>query len=236
MKFKSLLVLLVSLTFFVTKANAGIIHESANLGTMGDFGVGLDQDQFIASRFSIESTYEVTAFGGHFLTTFGSVWGAIVALPDSSSTSFPEFAPGSIEQHAITYALFDTNGIATDASASTDITLEAGDYALIFGGSGWFGATGSGSMAISGSDIMGQHYDSGQVSAPNASYFIAYSEYVNNGWELQGWREDNALYAAAPRFVIEGNAASVDEPATFSMFLLAFMFAGSRLRKRVNLK
>lgn len=231
MKYKTLCMLFISLAFFVTKSNAGIIYESANLGTMGDIGSYIGSDQFVGSRFSINSAYEVTGFGGHLLTNFGSVWGAIIALPDSSSSSLPSFYPNSIEQHAIVYGLFDTNGTAVDTRVNTNILLDAGDYALIFGGSGWFGATGDGSMAISGNGMMG-YYDSGQISSATASYFHTNSEYVNGSWEVQGWQHSNELYSAAPRFVIEGNSVSVNEPATLSLFLLAVMFVNSRSRKR----
>jgi hypothetical protein len=229
MKFKSLSILLVTLSFFVTKVNAGIIYESANLAIMTDIGVSVGSDQFVGSRFSIDSTYDVTAFGGHMKTFFGSVWGAIVALPNSSSSSLPNFDPNSIEQHALIYGLFDTSGSAVDARVSSDITLSAGDYALIFGGSGWFGATGSAALATWG---YGIGRDNGQVATANASYLSANAD--GNG-EFQGWRDSSDLYISAPRFVIEGNLVSVDEPATFSIFLLALMFIRARIRKPMAL-
>ncbi|MCV2886139.1 hypothetical protein OE749_15710 [Aestuariibacter sp. AA17] len=231
--------LLASLILLVTKADASLIHSSASLGVSGDTGISIGADQYIGSRFTLDDDYAISSIGAHLSTSgsFGAVWVALVELSSQTINALPSFSPQDIESHALAFGLLDTNGVAVDSRANVDVSLGAGHYAVIVGGSnpgsqGVFGATNSGNLVASGTDFMGRYHDSGQILSPDASFFTAPSEWNGTQWSVSDvWRDDGgSLAASAPRFVVEGvKIAAVSEP---SMLVLMLLTLGMLLRAR----
>jgi hypothetical protein len=205
-----LLALLASLLVAVN-VNSAIIHESATMGPTGDLGGPAISNQFLGSRFSLTEAYTITAIGGHLNIRLGSIWGAIVALPTASS--LPTYSGVDIESHALVSALFTDNGDSADLREAVNITLEAGDYALIFGDSGLFGTTGSGAMPTGG-----------QSNLPGASFFF---------WNGSGPTWNDGGFSAG-RFVVEG-APVLPEPGSLLLMLLGITGLGlGRARRSLN--
>jgi len=131
-------------------AFAVIIYESSTLGPTGQTtgGFNVNEVQFLGSRFSISETMEVSQIGGHmYRGSFGDnlIFGAIVELsgPDALPLGDP-FTGGEV----LASTTFTPPVLSADVSVPLSITLQPGDYALIFG-SGEFGATnGEGVMTV----------------------------------------------------------------------------------------
>ena len=156
-------------------AQATLIHESATLGAPGQgSGVSLSSNQFLGSRFTVSTTVQVAAIGGH-LSAFGTLFGAIISL--SSPTALPSGVP--FDTTTIASTVFTGLSPSVDFRTPLSVTLPPGDYALIFG-SGQFGASGFGVMPSNDTDIPGQ-----------ASYFF---------WNVSNWAQGGFANA---RFVIE---------------------------------
>jgi cysteine-rich repeat protein len=146
----------IVLTATAQAALAGTIHESALMGTPSQGGGSSLNTQLIGSRFSVTEAVRISAIGGHIVHyTFepGLLFGAIVAL--SSPTALPSGAPfdGSTMASTTFSGLFPS----ADIRVPMDVILPPGDYAVIFGAGGHFGATGQGAMpqnntAVPGSD------------------------------------------------------------------------------------
>ncbi|MCH7812884.1 MAG: hypothetical protein IID40_02570 [Planctomycetes bacterium] len=161
-----------------------IVHESATMGTPGvGGGWMLSENYFLGSRFHVQVTVEVTKIGAHMLhwqspSHPGELFGAIVVLsgPDALPTGSP-FTPDEV----VAKTTFHAAHPSTDFRTPLSVVLEPGDYALILG-SGFFGATGLGAMAINNPEL------------PDAS-FIAWSAPDNE------WRDTSAY---GMRFVVEG--------------------------------
>jgi len=198
----------------LTSSRAAIVHESATLGafTPTDFGsLILSNSQFLGSRFELTTTTQITGIGGHLFGA-GNVFGAIVAL--TGAGALPSFAiPSDIGANALASALIDVTAPSQDilVSLSVPVVLNAGWYALIFGG-GQFGAVGSGAMPANNTDFSG------------ASYFFGNSF----SWQDGGFNNT--------RFVVQGYAVSpVPVPAALPLFgtgLAILGFAGWRKRRR----
>jgi len=149
-KLLALIAFSVLLLFPVGAPNAfaDIIYESATLGPTGQTSGGLNANtvQLLGSRFSISEIVDVTDVGGHFRNPqlFGNdlIFGAIVEL--SGPNAFPlgdPFTGGEV----LAFTTFTPPDPSADISIPLSITLQPGDYALVFG-AGEFGATGQGVM------------------------------------------------------------------------------------------
>lgn len=204
----SSLIVLLGAVLLAPNAHSTIIHESATLGTTGQSGGLSLSSQFLGSRFSLTETQTITGIGGHIWTQFGSIWGAIIEL--DTSTSNPSFAPGNIEANALAFALFESNSGSQDLLESVNVTLGAGDYALVFGNNFFFGSTGSGAMPGGDSDL------------PGASYFYSNgSSWTNGGF-------------SNVRFVVEG-VTGVPSPGTLALFAFALLGLFTQRKLRTNI-
>lgn len=220
---------LLMLAVNAKSTNAAIVHESALLGETGlapgSFdGSALADFQFLGSRFTIGTTTQVTAIGGHILGfdqgQFGGVstlFGAIVPLP--AANAFPSFSPGELESNAIAATVFtpDPLNVTVDLLTPLSTTLSPGDYALIFG-AGLFGAgTIQGAMPDNNTDL------------PGSSYFFCTPCGVGDSW----LEDESTPYPANLRFVVEGTHVSeVPVPAAFPLLLGALTALGFFIRLR----
>lgn len=195
---------LTLLTVFVNTGHAAIIHESATLGPTGNtLGNTVASTQFMGSRFTLNQTMVIDHIGGH-LRQFenGSLFGAIVRL--TSPTALPIGTPFDLGE-VLAHTTFTTTFLSSDLLIPLSVTLNPGNYALIFG-SGLFGATGIGSMALTNTDIPGSD-----------SYFFWDGRTFQNS--VPRWR-NNSLNNL--RFVVTGNP--IPEPGT--MLLVATGIVG----------
>lgn len=209
------LTILAAGTWFSVPANAALIHESATLGATGQGGgVSVDSGQFLGSRFSVSSTTNVTGIGGHLRSSqiIGNnlIFGAIITL--SSPVALPTGSPLDIGE-VLAFAAFNPGDPSSDVLVPLAVTLAAGDYALVFGSSELFGATGNGGMPSNNAEISG-----------SASYFF----YNGTDWLDGGF--SNA------RFTVDAEVSPVPLPAGLPLFLSAlvgFGLIGYRRRRQV---
>lgn len=182
--------------------HAAIIYESSTLGTTGSGGGFSLNAQYLGTRFTLDSSAHITGIGGHIVTFAGTVWGALFELPAASPSSVLG-TDSDLETNALASALFTSTGSSSDLISSVDVTLNAGDYALIFGGNGLFGSTGTGAMPGNDSNL------------PGASYFFR-----NGG----GTWNENGFSSA--RFVVEGSFSAVSAPASLVLLSLGLALLG----------
>lgn len=126
-------------------ANAGLILETATNPGTSTGGLIINDEQFIGTRFSLSEATLVTEVGGNLQVgpDVGSFFAAFVAL--SGPSSLPGFDYLDLASNAIDFALidlFDATTGSEDRSAFLNLTLGAGDYAVVFG-TGLFGAASS---------------------------------------------------------------------------------------------
>lgn len=181
-----------------TALEAGILYESA---TMMEEVVGVPKNvgvlsiQPVGSRFHLDTMADISAVGGNFMRHAGSFYAVIVEL--TAPQAFPIGSPSGF-QNVVTYTTFENEKAVQDdfidMRIPLQVTLEPGDYALIFG-SGLFGVS-------NGMGAMG--YEN-QAAYPEASNF---------SWSpTSGWKNRSDPL----RFIVEGQA--VPEPS--SLLLLA---------------
>jgi len=172
------------------------ILESAVLGYTGQaLGVTIWGQQYLGSRFHLSYASNVTAVGGHLANDSDqSLFAAIIRL--ASPLGLPAFPPRAIESSALAHALFTPPRPSGDVLIPLTVALDAGDYALVFGGADSavnffpFGAQGTGVMPLNNSTF------------PTSSYFF--------GDAVQWTSDDNSL--AGARFVAEGNLSAAPAP------------------------
>lgn len=214
----SLITLGVTVFFFSlypTVAKSAILYESTTLGTTGRAPSGsvvgrIDSDRaYYGSIFHIDSgiCWEVTAIGGHFCRFYdssGTLFGAIMkldspeVLPSDPPLDFPDVVASTV---------FVPDYPSSDYRTPLSVTLEAGDYALVFG-SDDLGAS-DGSMVV--------------MNQPGHENLLG--EYPIYAYTYQGWNYNYSTGAREARFVVEGTI--VPEPAT----LLLLSLGGLIVRK-----
>lgn len=212
--------------------------ESASLGSTGETG-GYEISfspinnaaQFPGWKFDLDTTFEVTAVGGHLgiFDPSKTLFAAIVELnnPDALPQGEP-FAPGEV----LASTTFSPTYPSSDISTPLSVTLKPGTYGLVFGG-GLFGATG-------GEFLKEGFIPTNNSALPGETYFD-YSCCISSGGEpFHGiWRTSGFLNNA--RFVVEGNpisGVSVPEPLTSSGTAVAGAIALwlKRKQKRVSIE
>lgn len=222
-------------TAFACGASAATVLETASYGETAGGGLAIGvvtpgileaPGPILGARFSLSGTTQITSFGGHFatfsdgnVTNPGTLWIALIEM----SGAFPSFDAADIESHALISAVIDDGFVSgsgafngADILASTDLLLDAGDYAIVVGGGGLFGSSGEGYAPTENQTVL-----------PGASLFY---------WDArpfgQEWLEEPVTQAV--RFVVNGETVSV-VPISASLPLLAFGLGGLGLmvlRKR----
>lgn len=145
-------VVATAIVAFASGAHTATIFQSAT----GPFdetvccGSLIGDQQFIGASFSISQATRVDAIGGHFINfeqrpdsgMGGEVFGAILSL---GSNGLPE---GDLSRlgGVLAHAVFAPRSGA-DTQVSIDVTLQPGQYGLVFG-SGQFGATGRSALTL----------------------------------------------------------------------------------------
>jgi hypothetical protein len=183
-----------------------ITLESATLGSLSGLpGVLINELQFLGWRFQVNNTLQVTDIGGHFTGEgAGELFGTIVPLPNPNA--FPQVLPRELEKISLAATTFsipssgDTNEKSVVFLTPLSVTLNPGNYALIFG-SGLFGAEFA-------TETM--PFPDDQKAFPSTSYFFADDASI--------WKEltDTDLY-----FVVKGElGSSTSIPENSSTFYL----------------
>jgi hypothetical protein len=217
MKAQSRTPLLTALVLFALATNARAdvtnILQTASypitgvLSGQGGAGFVADQFQFLAARFSLPQTMQITQVGGsiHLVDTSGNSMLFAALAPIDAPNGYPADNPYTFQPLAV--AAFTPVTTSTDTLVPFSTVLAPGDYAVIIG-SNRFGATGHGFM-----DFM-----SGDIGQP--SYFKGATH--NTSHTDATWHEDPGPNFHNIRFVVNGIA--VPEP---SSLVLAIVSLGS---------
>lgn len=209
-----LIILGITVFFFSlppTVAKSDILYESTTLGTTGQSVWGnaagrVNDDPsyrvYYGSIFHIDSGFEweITDIGGHFCrfqNRTGTLFGAIIKL---NSFDPIEPAPPLDFSDVVASTVFVPDYPSSDYRTPLSVTLENGDYALVFG-----------------SDDLGAS-DGGMVVMHQPGHDNPLAEYPIGAYVSGGWHYDYSSSARQHRFVVEGTA--VPEPTT--LLLLGF--------------
>jgi hypothetical protein len=213
---------ILSATMLLPAAHAGLIFQSATLGSQ-QFPGGTVQntpqlDQALGVHFLLTSTVQVTEIETELwgpTSPPNQLYAEIYAL--SGPTAFPSGDP--FDTAPLARAFFTAPSTLQDVFVPLSVTLAPGSYALVFGSVPSSGTAYEGLIPETGTDLAGitsqsyLAYESGQLSAtPGGS------------WE-------NGAIDKTP-FVVEGNV--VPEPATISIgiFGLILVFAWRGFQRR----
>lgn len=204
MKPRSYFALLFTCCLYVSSGNCATLHESAQLGEIGqNSGTAVSPWQYLGARFHIDVTSIVSRVGAHFSATLtsDSFFAAIVQL--AGPTSLPLGSPFT-DNDIVAFAAFSTEERPWPPSYDIRIPLRAvlppGWYGLVFGGGKYlqplFGAYGNGMMPAN------------NLQNTNASYFIWSGPYPQ---QASTWINGSV---SGLRFVVEGY--SYDNPLSIS--------------------
>ncbi|WP_296595488.1 PEPxxWA-CTERM sorting domain-containing protein [Phenylobacterium sp.] len=195
-------------------AGAGVLFETHSQGDRegsvsifsGDYNDVLGNPQWLGVRFTLDAAAHVTAIGAAFDYVEGSLFGAIVALPDGLllPTGTP-FDDGEV----LGYTTFSGGEPLYDLS----LDLGPGVYGLVFG-SGYFGTQGFSGIWAGGFD------------EPDDGYFF----YGNQGQFPGGPRWQHAGFRGT-YLTVHGELAAVPEPAVWVTLILGFALVGRAIRR-----
>jgi hypothetical protein len=191
-----------------SRAQAGVILETATPGPNPTPAVGLGAAQWIGARFSVTQPVLVDQIGAN-LEGSSTIFGAIVPL--SGAGGLPPMPPSQIESYALAGTSFPVTLSVADYSVPLPVSLVPGDYGVVFG----VGAFGSGG---------GANLTTGNIPTPRASFF--------NALPINGdvWLDQPTL--SGLRLFVTGTQ-SVPEPSTWIMAgtgLIAVICTVLRLR------
>ena len=212
----------VALCAVASTAHAATIFESAT----GPFdkwaccvGSSISDTQFIGASFAISQATKVDAIGGHFnnfadypdFGLGGAVFGAIVKL---GSNGLPVGDLSKLDG-VLAYKVF-TPDSGVDSQTSIDVTLQAGQYGLVFG-SGLFGADGRSSLTF---------VQPGEATTSNG----AVMSLNNSSFPTWGWMDDTPNRFRL--FVSGSPVSSVPEPQAWWMLAVGVAGCGLVHRRR----
>lgn len=187
-------------------ASAGVLYESATLGTVGHSTGFNISSQFLASRFRLTSTANVAHVGGHIGNFLGQPLFAAIVNVDTSS-GLPTFLPSQIETSAISGTTFTPDRLSSEVTVPLVLQLPPGDYGLVFG-AGAFGSPGTsqGFLPCIGSCGPSNPASFVDWDLPDASYFRGSAVFEAGGF-------------SNTRFFVLGNSISVPEPTTLALLV-----------------
>ncbi len=182
-----------------------VLHESA---TLGQTGIGMngmsqiDPNGIVAARFHLDTAAHVSQVGGHLaVDNNDTVFAAVIRL--DSPDAIPHGSPLEPDE-VLAFTTFAPGYPSNDAFADLNVDLEAGDYALLFGG-GLFEATIE--------ECCSGNMPTNNTLLPGASLFR---------WRERdsGWAWEDLPPTQALRFVVMGSSAGTPVPAASTMALL----------------
>ncbi|MBW2456291.1 MAG: DUF4215 domain-containing protein [Deltaproteobacteria bacterium] len=111
-------------------ARAALVFESATLGPVGQMaGVTANSSQWLGVRFTLTASTQVTWLGAHYW--MNGTDGFIGVFPIESGTGFPPEPPALAD--ALATAALPAQSTSAETGVAVDITLPAGDYAVVLG-------------------------------------------------------------------------------------------------------
>ncbi len=228
--------LLLSLIWFGSASDAvpspNVLETAQPATVLGDGGYVVSSTSFLAARFTVAETTQVTGLAGNLASgplPRSALFAAIVKL--GSPTAMPvngTFANASsafAPQDVVATTLFSAGSTAsTLVSRHIEIPFSSviapGSYALVFG-SGLFGANAEGYMPDNNPTIAGQ-------ASPMAWGPSTFSPEL--GQYVYSW-SNFPINATTMRFVVEGHA--IPEPATAAL-VMAAVGAAAMFSRRVS--
>jgi hypothetical protein len=109
------------------------------------YGLSLTAQQYLGVRFENTAPWLVQEVGGHLFQNGGGADGLFVAIvPLTDGEDFPNDVAMS---EAVWHATFEAPRTSNDVSVDSGVLLLPGWYALVFGGGGQFGSTGTGGLS-----------------------------------------------------------------------------------------
>jgi hypothetical protein len=109
------------------------------------YGLSLTAQQYLGVRFENTQPWLVQEVGGHLFQNGGGADGLFVAIvPLSDGEDFPDNAYMS---EAVWSTTFEAPRTSNDVRVASGVLLLPGWYALVFGGGGLFGSTGTGGLS-----------------------------------------------------------------------------------------
>ena len=229
----------------LTPASADVLYQSASPDTYST-SYTTNAAQLYGQVITLSQALTIDSIGARFsggkasfgsIVANGSIFGAIVALNSSNSTSgLPSFSPaGLTTSDVLADATFSTAYLAQGQTALIDsnviggpVTLQAGTYMILFGAGGSLGtalgATGEANITIG-------NYAAGDVTTADGitQYHVGTTNYNDVTYANGSWKTGPS---ANILMQLNGSVAAVPEASTWAMMILGFATIGFETRRR----
>ena len=220
----------------INAVHAGIIFESATLGTTGhDSGWTIGGSQILGSRFTLANSVQVTAVGGDIGNFSGlPLYAAILQL--DPATGLPDFAPTQVGTFALAGASFTPDRLSSEVTVPLSVLLSPGLYGLVFG-TGFFGSPANSQGFMPCIDRCGFPSSFVDTDLPGASYFFGRG---NPGLFFDGGFSNDRFFVSGD--VLQPPPSKVPEPSSLAVLAVGLLASAVRRgnlrlngrRKRAN--